>query len=171
MVELFLVDNSGQLWHIWETTWYTATPPLLCWSDHWFCAYGSDGIDNPWSQCTWGAYYKIGGKVPWNYPTQPISLQATNNIHGGVEVFITSTSGELYHIWQSEARNSTQTLHSSALCNPFPVPYSPIYLCCSCSYCCCSCSCFCCCFCFCFFFRCGTLGLIGNHWEHLPLVL
>ena len=70
------------MWHTWQTTCVT--------------------IDNPWSFCTWGAYYEIGGDCPAPVDEEMVDLFVASNIHEGLEVFVTGADGQLYHMWQSE---------------------------------------------------------------------
>lgn len=81
MLELFIRGTNNKIWHTWQTT--------------------CDSVKNPWSQCTWGAYYAIGENTPADQ-SQYILPAVASNIHGGVEVFVTGNDGALWHIWQTK---------------------------------------------------------------------
>jgi len=76
------VHRNNEIWHTWQTTCVT--------------------IDNPWSFCTWGAYYTLGGQSPAPQDGTFVDIFVSNNIHNGLEVFVTGADGNLYHTWQSE---------------------------------------------------------------------
>ena len=82
VLEVFARGTDGVVYRIWQTT--------------------CDKVKNPWGPCTWNLYFEKLGSSPPSSPQAPNPLVTSSNLHLGVEVFVVSRDGQLYHIWESE---------------------------------------------------------------------
>ncbi|XP_063964050.1 uncharacterized protein LOC129273704 [Lytechinus pictus] len=69
-----------------------------------------DGVDNPWGYCTWGYWYKTGGKIPFTQGGVTNNFAMSRNVHFGVELFgVQEESGQLWQAWQLDRDASWNT--------------------------------------------------------------
>lgn len=60
--------------------------------------------DRPLKECTWSPYTHLNGDIPAP-TTEAADLAVSYNIHMGLELFVRSSDGKLYHRWQIEAHS------------------------------------------------------------------
>ncbi|XP_065662023.1 uncharacterized protein LOC100213807 isoform X3 [Hydra vulgaris] len=79
-LNLFVHGEDNMLYHIWQTT--------------------CDKVPNPWGWCTWSTWKQIGSKMPQSANLNTLSIG--NNLHLGIEIFLSGLDGNLYKLWQKD---------------------------------------------------------------------